>query len=260
IEQSLADGLSPRPHSFYIPLPSEIVERSAHATGPFTIGFPGAPRIESRAHLLLQAISELSTPAKLIWLLDEPELPQAKELCKEFGVSSVEFVLGRSPESWQQNLPRLNIAVHTLFSVFGSTAPYVQQSLLAKLPIVTVRFGASELLPPAATIHLEPGDAEATQLRSVLEQQIASPRLNAVGFEYACETFLTQQIATELAELLVSNASPMKAGLHKWTALEADARKNLLETVWANRQRKLQPAGVTVDPLERVFAELGWVE
>lgn len=258
ITQSLCDGLSPRPHSFYLPLPADLPPKSIRPEGPLVVGFPGSPRIESRAHILLQSLAEIAGPTKLVWLLDETELSQGKELCKEFGISAVEFVVGRSAANWEAIIPRINIGVHTLFSVFGGTSPFLSLTLLAKLPAITMRFGASELLPPAATIQIEPGDSEVGQLRKALEQQLLAQTDNEVGYRYAHETFLTPHIVAELTTLLRSAVAPLRDGLTKWAALEKDARHHLLTKIHSNRSHRAGGA-IALDPLKAAFEELGWV-
>ena len=126
--------------------------------------------------------------------------------------------------------------------------------------MVTTRFGAAELLPPGATIQLEPGDLEVTQLRSIIERQRNERCLNHVGHAYALETFLTRTIAAELDALLTRVAAPLQDALKRWEAIEADARTTLLNTVIAGRQRKLGATRQSLadDPMQNALAELGW--
>jgi len=258
IEQSFAETTNIRPHSYYLPIPAEPTKSFVQNTGEFTVGFAGTARIEARSHVLLQALSEVQSPVKLLWLLDESERGPAQALCKEFSVNSVEFVTKRSPERWQELLPRINLAIHTLFSVFGSTAPYLSLSLLAKLPAVTTRFGATELLPPGATTSIEPGDSEVTQLRTVIEKQLRESSPNEIGYGYGCETFLTRDIAAELTTLLFRAQQPLSQALNRWTALESEARGALLRSIQGARAAHTTPPSDT-DLLGKSFSELGWL-
>jgi hypothetical protein len=213
------------PASFYLPLPIEKAgaELMRHSS-ILTIGFQGSTQIEDRAHTLLQAISETKRKCRLIWLLDEAERRNAEELGKEFGVTDIEFVIGRSPESWSRIVPKLHLAIHNRFSVFGSLSPYLQISLTAGVSATTIRFGEAECLPSSATFQIEAGDFEVGQLRDIITKVKLEDKASLVGQQYAVETFTPELIANELERLIEISISRAARFAPKWSAVEQSAR------------------------------------
>lgn len=227
--RSCPDGISSlsgeTPASFYLPLPIETPQTALNQLDSIlTVGFPGSPRIEDRAHVLLQAISESKRKCRLVWLLDEYERPQAAELCREFRVTDIEFAIGRSPENWSKIVPNLHLAIHNRFSVFGSLSPYLPISLTAGVGATTIKFGEAECLPPAATLQIEAGDFEVGQLKDIIANYKLEGGACMVGQQYAIETFSPGLIAGELERLINIAIERAAKFAPTWNTLENSAR------------------------------------
>ena len=258
--QGISSLYGKHPASFYLPLPIEKpgVELMRHSS-ILTIGFQGSTQIEDRAHTLLQSISETKRKCRLIWLLDEAERRNAEELGKEFGVTDIEFVIGRSPESWSRIVPELHLAIHNRFSVFGSLSPYLQISLTAGISATTIRFGEAECLPSSATFQIEAGDFEVGQLKEILSAFKIEDKAPLVGQQYAVETFAPKLIANELERLIDISISRAVRFAPNWSAVEQSARdwvtdgidhrvnQRLLSTPWEDNSDSM---------FSRVFSDL----
>lgn len=188
--------------SWYLPLP--VADRGmvecGYSPSILHIGFCGSPRIEHRAHKVLHALHHARVPYKLFWLIDEGEERQAEELVAEFRIGSVEFIKGRTPSAWESLHKEIHVAVHTLFSAFGSTGYFLPASLMAGKAALVTRFADIENLPASVAFQVDPGESEAVQMAMVFQELHKNPGLliNREGRAYALENHEASSIAGEL--------------------------------------------------------------
>lgn len=248
VKTSLTQQLVPAPACLPMPVDPRLEKTSAGFTG--TIAFAGPPRIEQRIHKILEALRGLEGDYKFIWLLDSTEKAAAEELLREFGISQATLIIGRSPKRWAEIAAGADIAVHTLFSVYGQPDPYLAQSLVLGLPCIVSRFGATEYLPDALVFKVQAGNTEATEMQYIL-RAIFSAR----GFdraqrvrEFALQRHSRNRIAEELKAYWLNSLATQRAFRQAWKQYEAQAANDLL-----NEARGLIPA-FNIDPVQRICA------
>lgn len=261
---------SEQPLSFVLPFPVDIKRCRRLPTKSSTqrIGYCGSPRIEHRAHKLLQAIRsrvQSGRSSHMVWMLEQRDLPAALELISEFGLDGVvELRSGLSPESWLSLLPDIDVAAHLHFSAFGHPGPYLESSLVAGLPVLISRFGSSEFYPEEITYQIEPGDTEALQIEEVLTQlegEVGGHNRDLTRL-YAGERFDSRVIAAELSAVFSNLLTTLRLATKRWEQLEQVALQNMLAVLEEKRSKRL--AGL--DGLEtiwserqvEIFSDLGW--
>jgi glycosyltransferase involved in cell wall biosynthesis len=248
VKLSLTQQLAPAPACLPMPVDPGLEKTSAAFSG--TIAFAGSPRIEQRIHKIFESLRGLKGDYKFVWLLDANESAAAEELLREFEISQVTLLFGRSPKRWAEVAASADIAVHTLFSVYGQPDPYLAQSLVLGLPCIVSRFGATEYLPDALVFKVQAGDTEATEMRHILQALF-----NARTFdrservrEFALQRHSRNRIAEELKAYWQYSLSAQRAFRQAWKQYEAKAAKDLL-----NEARSLIPA-FNVDAIQRICA------
>ncbi|MCB0332204.1 MAG: glycosyltransferase [Bdellovibrionales bacterium] len=255
--------------SFFLPLPvsDEIFscrnQQSTSARNPFRVGYFGSPRIEHRAHKVLQALTEgYEQEVQLHWVVPEQELAIAKERLSEFDLDAVLYPQA-TPEQWKQLLPEIDCALHPLFSVFGQPGAPLAMSLAAGVPTLVTGFGNTERLVDEVACKIEPGSREVTQIASALRQLMKRPRplLNQEAQAFAREMYDARVIAAQLGDtfehLVRGEESYLPQAMNRWRELEQDAAASLQSEVssflpsslWEGEDGKL---------LQPVFEELGW--
>lgn len=207
------------------------------------IAFCGSPRIEQRAHKLLQALQDFPG-AKLDWMLDQSELPQAQDLLREFNFEGCDFKLGRTPAAWRELVKKANIAFHCHFSVYGQADPYLAISMASGLASIVSDFGASDYLPDNLVFKVISGDSEAIQIQQILTALNQSKVL--VNPE-AIRNFIAQRhsvktIAAELLSCFTAAAQQQRLFRLNWEAFEKRAKKILLQEA-----KNCLPAGLKDD-------------
>ncbi len=254
--------------SFFLPLPvsEEVFScRSKQSTtdAPFRVGYFGTPRIEHRAHKVLQALTEkYEQEVQLHWVVPEEELVIAQERLSEFDLDGVLYPQA-TPEQWKQLLPELDCALHPLFSVFGQPGAPLAMSLAAGVPTVVTGFGNTERLVDEVACKIEPGSSEATQVASALRELMKQPRplQNREAQAFAREMYDVQGVAAQLGdtfEYLVSGEqSYLPQAMKRWRALEQDAADSLRKEVSSFLPASLWE-GKDGELLNPVFEELGW--
>ncbi len=216
--------------SFCLPYPASLRSpSSAGADQVRRVGILGTPRIESRPHKVLDALSRIPD-TEIVWLIDEVERGAAQELLREFGLTSrAELVYPRAPERWAELLPTLGVGIHTLFSVYGQPGPYLHLSLAAGLPCIAMDFGAVPELPSSLVAKVEPGRSESYQIEALLREFLSRPSLPLREriFEYAAEQFDPEKIAGEMAQIFRAVMPMVKPRLAAWESFERDAAQAL---------------------------------
>jgi len=251
-----------QPRSFFLPYPvaaklSELSQTRRPRQKAWEIIYCGTPRIEHRAHKLLPALKELGSKVKLTWLLgDETEKQAAGELLNEFELKECNLLSGRSPQSWAGLLTKADIALHPLFSAYGQPGPYLAMSLMAGLPCIVSRFGATDYLPEELVFKITPGEGEVMEIKSALTaiiEDVVHFCPQAVS-AYAYERHEAKKTAGELAWIFESSRAELRLLLDKWAGFEASARCSVLEEVCAGIEKEA-PSRVLKD----AFKELGWL-
>lgn len=244
----------------YLPLP---VAEEAFSPAPEQgrrILFCGSPWVQDRAHKLCNAIARYDTALPLIWLLNSTERASAEELVREHGLVDVTFVEDRTVCRWQELVQAGGLAIHTLFSVFSQTGPYLPVSFAAGLPCVVTRFGHSELLPDSVVFKVQAGETEAAELAGVFARVFddgVRPAAKLVS-SFGQELHAVGVIAEELALIFETQAATVRATMDRWETLKASAREALLSEARASRAPG--PELVAESELfESVFREFGWV-
>jgi glycosyltransferase involved in cell wall biosynthesis len=263
IEFSLARASGGAPPSAYLPFPVDPALCRPRRPGGEAVGFCGSPQIEHRAHKLLQAMEQAGgRTARLYWLIDEAERALAEALLREFeGVSAV-LIPGRSPKRWMEMLGEVDIAVHTLFSVYGAPGPYLAMSMMAGRAVIVTRFASTEFIPDGLVFKIAPGATEAAEMTQVLRALLAD-RVNVPSAKlsaFARELHDRSAAARELAGVFERAAPYMRTVMRRWDALEEDARRSLLLEASALGGGAEQLGGQSVWELTQgpVFEGLGW--
>ncbi len=253
----LSQSVKESPLGYYLPLPVAGRVTEHRASGTFEIAFVGTPRIEHRAHKLLQALHELGEGHKLIWLLDRSEFPAAQSLLNEFSFPGVSLVEGRSPQRWRDLLSSADCAVHTHFSVYGQPEPYLGISLMAGLPCLVSRFGPTEYLPENIVFKIEAGSQEVFQISEVLKALrtgLAPGALSQVH-QFAWDIRRTEVVAAELNRIFTAEAGRIKEFDAHWRRFEREAKMALLAEA-----KSLAADDDAWDRLMRpCFEEFGWL-
>lgn len=220
-----------RHKGYFIPLPVSGRPSEHRSSDVFRIVFAGTPRIENRAHKLLQAITELDAKIHLTWLLEADEKPAAHSLIEEYEVADVDIIEGRTPRRWQELVSNADCAVHLHFSVYGQPEPYLGQSLMAGLPVLVTRFGPTEYLPENIVFKVDAGEHEVFQIREVIARllQGASPAIHDRVRSFALNYCRSEACAAELSTVFKNEAINLLRFESRWSALEAEASADLVK-------------------------------
>ncbi|MCO6431640.1 MAG: hypothetical protein J5J00_12325 [Deltaproteobacteria bacterium] len=252
------------PGSFYLPYPvdSQLAQRERPGRGIKTVIYCGTPRIEHRAHKVLQAIGQVPN-LNFVWLIDRLERERAEAMLGEFSVNRFELVEGRSPIRWGQLLEGADATIHTLFSVYGQCAPYLPMSLMAGIPALVTNFGACEYLPDNIVFKIRPGETEACEIKEVLTALASGAAYfdSELQRSYAIETHERAQVADELAQILEGSASMLSGLQEDWEKFEVSARDALLQEangLSGEPEAELALGDYFDQSLRPVFEELGW--
>lgn len=243
--------------SYRVPVPVEHrgirIERQRDLSA-LRICYPGAPRIEDRCHKVLAAVAELPERMKFTWLIREDEEQEARGKLNEYQITAAELVVGRTAERWREIVSRSDLALHPRFSVFGSSSPYLEISLMHGLPVITTKFGSGEFLPRDLVFGLSTGDSESVQMREII-LALAADRVTinrgAIA-AYAEELHSAPAVAGELAKIIQSNSQYLADFRQAWRDFEVEANSALLA-----EQDQLCSAEA-IEIVRPIFNELGW--
>ena len=232
------------------------------------VAYAGSPQIEDRAHKLLPALAELKD-CRLSWLLAEEERGRAVALLQEFGLTDVELILGRTPQRWYEVVRNTDISVHTSFSAFRHTGPYLPISLMAGRPTIVTNFGAATALPDGVVFKIEPGETECAQLADLFGRlsQMASFRAAGAIQEFARDQFDRKIVAAEIGFVFKQTAAAFAAEHRKWQAFLAEAGAAQFAergALWKGDRSESGLAGESGELiwkrlLQPVYRELGWM-
>lgn len=244
--------------SYYLPEPVTTNESILlpKPLSPLVIGLCGRPRIEDRIHKIVQGIYESGIPFKLLWLLKEKEKKEAEEYLKHFAPESYEIIVGKTPYSWLSLLPSIHIPIHMRFSVFESTAPYLQMSMAAGRTPMVSNFGDEQALPDQAVVKIDPGACEATAIKEYIRAVYKNPELlsNSVAQQYAMEVHNPQVIAQDLHTVFHREKEYIQHHMIRWDAFLRDAKKNVLDECMSYEVQWGQ------DRWKNISKSLGWYE
>lgn len=258
------------PDALYLPLPVNMQRWTAESTKreKFTVACASPPWMEFRAHKILEAISGFGKTIDFLWLVNPEEKIPAQELLEEFGITTATLVEGRSANNWGSLVASADLAIHTLFSVYGQPGPYLQISLASGIPAVVTNFGASEYLPESVVFKIEPGDTESAQLKELIgkfivgELQVEPSRLR----NFVHEMHDSGSVALELASIFRNYADLLKQSMSDWQNFQNKARQSLLqEALNINRWTLLESSKDISNPvlaekllIEPVLSDLAW--
>lgn len=244
-------------NKLYLPTPVHISKESSRVTrldSTFRIGFAGSPGFENRAIKVLEAMREV--PGELIWLLKQSEIPRAKELATDAGITRVTFLEGESPDSWSRIIPTLDVGIHTFFSVYGTPGPYLPITLSAGVPAIVTDFGEGELLPDEVALKIEPGHSEVLSLREnlITLSKLSEENRKVIGSaarEYAIENYSAPIVARELCHVLNRAASELKGFYSRWQEVGSWGRSQVISTNLHSYESSV---------VEPTFKEYGWMK
>jgi hypothetical protein len=245
----------------YLPFPVETGLFDIPVPAADRILFCGSPWIQHRAHKVLHALREFDADFPLHWLLEEQERGAAEELIREFGVRNVTLETERSVARWEALVRAGGVAVHTLFSVYGQTGPYLAVSLAAGLPVLVTKFGHSEQLPDAVAFKIQPGDTEAEELKGSFQAMLRDGQTpeTTLGRQYARELHAADSVAAELGITFHAQRAAAATGMARWQQVKRVARQQLLV-----ESKALVPAPEALldeqQRLRAVFEEFQWTE
>ena len=245
------------------PIPGRATRNRVHGS---VIGFCGSPRIEHRAHKLLQALAELKGMWSLVWLVAPNEKPQAEALIREFGITKVTIVEGRSPQAWQELLAEIDVAAHLQFSAFGHPGVYLASSLMAGVPSLVTDYGDGEHVPRDIAFFIEAGEREATWIKETLSHlslHEMGSRMSCSGSScgYASERFDSRVVASELSSIFECEAAYVAEVMSRWSEMREkgriELRRELESLVTIDHFPGVGPDEVFSQVCARAFKELG---
>lgn len=260
------------PHAlaYYLPIPvdgSSLYSTRRPQYFMTKIAYCGLPNLEHRAHKLLSALSQLDNPCQLVWLLEESELSQARDLLKEFEISDVTFKTPRTPAHWKEIVETAEIAIHTLFSVYGHTEPYLSISLMAGVPSIVTNFANNELLPSGVVQKIYAGYGEAEEIANAIRKILDEPeKFRAVAKNYAREKSSSYCIAGELNDIFESTLFHIRKQRQRWTEFEHRAGESLIQECRSNYQHLLDACRTFANysspdwqlDCQSGYSDLGW--
>ena len=196
---------SPSPTRLF-PFPIEIGSTKPRPN-ILTIGYTGSPHIPHRAHKILAALSELSLPYELNWLINTDEQAEAARLLTEFSIKNAALLPDRSPAKWQSIAPSCTLALHTLFSAHGDLTPYLELSLAAGVPAIVTNFSTAHSIPDALVTKTRMGEHEVEDLVTAITKIGTQSEEALKIFQESARGYLEERnerafIAKELANLL----------------------------------------------------------
>ncbi len=255
--------------SYFLPHPvsSRLSSARKVRSSRKRMGFLGTPELQHRTHKILMALAEVSFDYELIWLVNPIEAAQARTLLEEYDIKNCELIEGRSPERWSSIMPTIDIALHTLFSVYGQLGPYHAMSLMAGIPTIVTNFAGAEYLADDIVFKIMPGQHEAHELthlfNSLLEKDDQTGLLAARrAQEFAREFFDAEVVAEDLIRVLISAAGSDFS--REWEILEARARREAVEegirylSAGSSDDCSSSPRNAWQRLLSPVFSELRW--
>lgn len=190
------------------------------------IAFCGAPSIESRSHNVLHAVSLMKEATPFYWLIDSSERSAAESLLKEFSLSKVTLVEGRTPAAWSALVKDAAVAVHTSHLSFSSLSPYLEISAAYGAPII--RSAAQEGgLPERFGLIAPPGYQEALTIAKCLDELSHLPLRDDSLIEWA-RKHLSSLVQGERWTEAFSKALPVsRRFLSAWNSFEQSAKAAL---------------------------------
>ncbi|MDZ4785914.1 MAG: hypothetical protein SGJ02_07540 [bacterium] len=243
----------------YLPMPtSDNVQLSMRdkSKDVLEIVFAGDVGVEHRAHKVLLALREVSIDYRLKWLVSNKDISRAKELCSEFAVLNVEILVEKSPKKWSELVAKSDLALHTLFSVYGTPGPYLQISLMAGTPSVVTDFAEGEYIPNDVVFKIEPGNQEAQQLSKTIESFYflkldEREAISKNARRYALENYASNVTAENLKDIFLREA-PFFSNIYRhWQDIEMFGRQEVLAANFEIFDQKY---------LHDAFKELGFLE
>jgi hypothetical protein len=247
----------------YLPVPVEVTQRrrSEQKDGSLQVVTAAAVGLEGRAHIFLPALKALKGRWHLVWMIDAAEQQRAARLLEEFGLTSeVSLVVGRSPQRWSKLIDSADIALHLHNYFFGHLAPYLQISLEAAVPCVTLRAIGGVDFPESAVWTVVPGRSEAQQISEAvaLIGELGVAAAGSRGQEIVRRESEVSRVADVLAATFERSAPLVAPVMERWAQLFAEARGALFKEV----QGLMDGADGESSPYKELFLpaarELGW--
>lgn len=244
----------------YLPYPVRT-ERPTNDQIHNSLAVVASVRIEDRIHKVLPVVKKLGI--KLNWLLQDDSRTRADELAAEFGVTNYKIFQGATAEKWSNVVRESDLALHMQFSSYGDGRHFLPISMISKVPVVVTNFGASQFLPDAVVLKINPGAGEIGELEAIVRGRYENspsfePLIN-VAYSYAVETHGLAKVANELADLLENESQRLKCKVARWELLTKNARMQLLNEVSLISARARSGSGLEeLDILNPALAELGW--
>jgi hypothetical protein len=246
-------------NAFYLPYPVKIEKdlSKKRETQSFRIAYIGSTRIENRAHKVLAAMADLGKGIELDWLIPAHETSEAKDMLEEYQISGAKLHTEYDPQSWKEIVINADCAIHTLFSVYGHSEPYLSISLAHGLPVLVTNFASTESMPDNILFKIQPGETESIQIteiiKAILEDNTLEYRETAI--RYCVENNDPAKIAAELASIFRKRKDYLRDFKNTWQKLCNVARESLLNESSTFLDSENEIALNMVLP---VFKELGW--
>lgn len=241
------------PKMLYLPLPINDSDVSTkNKSDKKIIAYSGSTAIEHRAHKVLEALKNFED-VQFNWLINKDEELYATEMLNDYKITNYKLFFGRNPERWSKIVSEADIALHTLFSVYGTLGPYLPISMLNQALVVVTDFAEGESLPDNFVFKIEPGEYESQQLVTTLKSifNLSESDLELVkesGRSYAIEHHNSKLVATELSNIFYSAIPFFKDFWQRWQNIEALAKMDIINANIINQN----------DPLKAAFDDLGW--
>ena len=247
--------------SFFLPYAVQSEKIKFHTDNKFKkVSFCGSPRIENRAHKVFEALSQVGSAFEVNWLIDKSEKKASEELLSQFPELQVNLYFDRQPQNWIRLLENTDIAIHTMFSVFGHVEPYLSMSLMAGVPCISSNFASLEYLPENLVVKVQSGETESFEIAQALDAFARGDILDTkdASRSYAIEMFETRKIAQELISIFNNTQDYFKTFYRRWEALEHEATSELIRESKSFLKIADDTSAMPSLDLKPIFDELGW--
>lgn len=207
---------------FYLPYPladsaENLLMDTQETRGEVKIAFCGGLGLEYRAQVLLKALCKCAAPTHLTWLLNVEEQEQAKEILSDYGILNYHLCSPKTFSNWQLIVQSSDMAVHTLFSVYGDAGIWLYLSMQAGLECAVNDFSGSSIIPEALVYKLPLGVQECESLSGLIEAIWNGHKMKGESAKkYAQEFHRADIVAKEFMLVLEKNFEFLSSKTKVW--------------------------------------------
>ena len=258
------DAISKAPKTYTLPYPT-LVASGQSSKESLKISFCGGLEVQDRVHSILSALSMMPTESQFdwsaTWLVRSEDYQQACDFVKDRG-AHCQVITGLNPQSWAELSSASDVAIHLLFSVFGSVEPYLSISLANSCYCLVSDFALRDEHCSSFVIPIKPGASEALELLAALSELNECKSKNEAlmsnfSSEWARENS-AEVLAAQIAQLIYSEIDELRSRAADDRDLAALARSALLDECLELYSTKDAHSAQWFRTRQAVFDKLGW--